>query len=60
MYTIRYSMIRATEVVQDTVVEVEAALASAPREQMEERTVEMVRTAPADQEEMAQDLTCQR
>ena len=41
-------------------MEVEAAPAPAPPEQMEERTVEMVRMAPADQEEMAQDLTCQR
>ena len=50
----------ASEVVQDTVAEVGAAPAPAPPEQMEERMEVMVRTAPADQEEMAQDLTCQR
>ena len=47
----------ASEVVQDTVVE--EALVPPTEEGTEEKMGGMVKMAPAEMEEMAQDLTCQ-
>ena len=50
----------ASEVAKDTVAEEGVPAPTPMLEVMEERTLDLVRMAIVDEEEMAQDLTCQR